>query len=215
MKCMIYECKEHGRIEKYGILVKRKGKIFPAKCPQCNVIAIVKFIYVCKIHGELTDDKLKPIKDKNPICRLCHRIGANNRRNNNRDEFNGRMAIDRINNPEKWNKEYKRQYKKLRENHGTDLSLMKVCQERGITVEKYYQLLDEQDNKCAICLQEETCKDSKNDRIRRLSIDHCHITKKARGLLCQGCNVAIGRFKDDINLMERAIEYVKKHYHTE
>ena len=209
---MIYECATHGRIEKYGILIKRKGEIFPAKCPDCNEIAAHRFIIVCKVHGELSENDLKPLKGKNPICRLCHRKGASKKRNDNREEFNARMAADRLANPQKWDAEYKRQYRKLRENHGPELSLMKVCYERGITVEKYYQMLEEQDNRCAICLQEETCKDSKHDRIRRLSIDHCHITKKARGLLCQGCNVAIGRFKDDIELMERAINYVKKHY---
>ena len=39
-------------------------------------------------------------------------------------------------------------------------------------------------------------------------LDHCHYTDKFRGWLCHLCNRALGCFKDDVNMLQRAIEYL-------
>lgn len=52
---------------------------------------------------------------------------------------------------------------------------------------------------CAIC-----------NSTDRLSIDHCHETGEVRGLLCGKCNSGIGLFKDKIDLLEAAIQYLKQ-----
>ncbi len=44
-----------------------------------------------------------------------------------------------------------------------------------------------------------------------LHVDHCHATGKIRGLLCYNCNDGLGRFKDDIEVLEKAIDYLKSH----
>jgi hypothetical protein len=41
-------------------------------------------------------------------------------------------------------------------------------------------------------------------------LDHCHFTDAFRGYICNSCNLGIGRFNDDIELLERAITYLKK-----
>ena len=41
-----------------------------------------------------------------------------------------------------------------------------------------------------------------------LHIDHCHETNKVRGLLCHGCNTGLGAFKEDLNLLIKAKEYL-------
>lgn len=46
---------------------------------------------------------------------------------------------------------------------------------------------------------------------RRLSSDHCHKTGNRRGLLCNPCNVGLGCFKDNIDLMKAAIEYIERY----
>jgi hypothetical protein len=45
----------------------------------------------------------------------------------------------------------------------------------------------------------------------RLHIDHCHETGKRRGLLCQHHNSMIGYAGDNISLLQKGIEYIKKH----
>lgn len=64
--------------------------------------------------------------------------------------------------------------------------------------------------KCPICLKQKDeligvgGKKAKNC----WAVDHNHATKKFRGYLCHNCNRAIGTFKDDIERLWRAIEYL-------
>lgn len=45
----------------------------------------------------------------------------------------------------------------------------------------------------------------------KVVLDHNHITGKPRAWICDSCNTGLGRFKDDIQTMEDAIEYLKKY----
>lgn len=40
-------------------------------------------------------------------------------------------------------------------------------------------------------------------------LDHCHFTDCFRGYICNSCNLGIGRFNDDVEILERAICYLK------
>lgn len=42
-----------------------------------------------------------------------------------------------------------------------------------------------------------------------VDLDHNHRTGEIRGWICDSCNTGIGRFKDDIQLLKRAIKYVE------
>jgi len=44
-----------------------------------------------------------------------------------------------------------------------------------------------------------------------LVIDHDHRTGNAREWICDSCNTGLGRFKDNVGLMQEAIKYLKKH----
>ena len=72
----------------------------------------------------------------------------------------------------------------------------------GITREDYVLLLESQNNKCKICQLEFVTEGD-------IRIDHNHDTNQVRGLLCHSCNVALGHMKDDIQLLEKAINYLK------
>jgi hypothetical protein len=46
-------------------------------------------------------------------------------------------------------------------------------------------------------------------------IDHDHKTGNANEWICDSCNTGLGRFKDDIKLLEDIIEYLKSHQNQE
>ena len=87
--------------------------------------------------------------------------------------------------------------------------VMRLANRYGMTVERYYEMLDEQSNTCAICRQPP----SENER---LHVDHDHACcagKKScgrcvRGLLCAHCNNGIGRFTDEPALLRAAATYL-------
>ena len=43
---------------------------------------------------------------------------------------------------------------------------------------------------------------------KNLSVDHCHDTGKIRGLLCSGCNAALGLLKEDLGTFRKAMQYL-------
>ena len=76
----------------------------------------------------------------------------------------------------------------------------------GLTVQQYERLFTNQNGLCAICKQPECT--VRNGKIKKLAVDHDHVTGKVRGLLCSHCNTAIGLFKDDIATMSLAVAYL-------
>lgn len=76
-------------------------------------------------------------------------------------------------------------------------------------LEKFNSLLQSQNNVCAICSNSETLCQS-GDIPRSLAVDHCHMTKIVRGILCDSCNKGLGAFKDDPILLNKAVAYLVK-----
>ena len=71
----------------------------------------------------------------------------------------------------------------------------------GMSAEDLSLLVLKQENTCAIC--HDTFDSTPN-------IDHIHGTKIVRGLLCRGCNVGLGMFKENPQTLEAAIKYLKE-----
>jgi hypothetical protein len=44
-----------------------------------------------------------------------------------------------------------------------------------------------------------------------LSVDHCHKSGRVRGLLCHGCNFAVGFCNDDPTLLRTLADYLERH----
>ncbi len=76
----------------------------------------------------------------------------------------------------------------------------------GLTDKQYKLLLISQNFSCAICGTHQS------KLSRALDVDHCHTTGKIRGLLCTHCNVGLGHFKDSVDLLAKASEYLTKNY---
>ena len=68
----------------------------------------------------------------------------------------------------------------------------------GITLNKLKEEKKRQKYLCAIC-----------GRKKKLMVDHCHVNKQFRGLLCHNCNCGLGQFKDNPALLEAAIAYLQ------
>jgi hypothetical protein len=75
-----------------------------------------------------------------------------------------------------------------------------------ITLEVYDNILESQGGGCAIC--------GMKPKERRLHIDPNHSTNLIRGILCGKCNKAIGLLNENLNLFDRAKEYIKNNNET-
>lgn len=94
-----------------------------------------------------------------------------------------------------------------KENHETYKNSQLKC-DYGITLEDYRVLEENQGFICAVC------KEPKKENKKYFHVDHNHTTGKVRGLLCSGCNTALGSLKENTTIMRNLIEYVE-HYEME
>ncbi len=86
----------------------------------------------------------------------------------------------------------------LRSKYGQDFGLREL-----------QTMAEKQNHCCAICGKPE--KEMRNGAVKHLAVDHDHKTGKVRELLCTACNKGLGHFDDDIDLMIKAIAYLRKH----
>lgn len=79
----------------------------------------------------------------------------------------------------------------------------------GITEGAYQSMLRGQGGLCAICQGPETVYDPRMDTLRKLAVDHDHVTGAIRGLLCGRCNQLLGYAKDSHDLLLAAALYTE------
>lgn len=70
----------------------------------------------------------------------------------------------------------------------------------GITISEHDALFASQDKCCAIC---------KTASARNWDTDHCHTSGQVRGILCHQCNLMLGAARDNPDVLEAGIEYLK------
>jgi len=82
-----------------------------------------------------------------------------------------------------------------------------ISNQNTVALKKYRVPLAEIANKkkeqkdcCAIC-----------GRLKRLQVDHNHLTGKVRGLLCGSCNRGIGLLGDSLDVLRAGVAYLEKH----
>jgi len=75
----------------------------------------------------------------------------------------------------------------------------------GISYEEFLDLLASQRGCCAICGTDQP--GGKHDW---WSVDHDHTLGDVRGVLCTGCNVGLGAFRDSTQTMRSAIAYLDR-----
>lgn len=78
----------------------------------------------------------------------------------------------------------------------------------NISYEEFLERASSQNNKCALCSVELSF-----DKIQdnKAVMDHCHTTGNKRGVLCYSCNLGLGKFKDNIQALQNAVDYLKEY----
>jgi hypothetical protein len=79
----------------------------------------------------------------------------------------------------------------------------------GISLSDYEKILKSQDGKCAICQTQKPT--GHGAKYGRFSVDHDHSTGEVRGLLCSNCNIGLGAFRDNVDVIKNAIFYIDRH----
>jgi len=121
---------------------------------------------------------------KSSTCKECSKKRTSLWQKNNPERHRANVTRYQRANPEKM-QDYNRKY------------------EFGIPLGEYDRMLVEQNGVCAICRQPLM-------HSRPLDVDHCHITRQIRGLLCWSCNRGLGFFKDNPTYLHNALSYLSK-----
>lgn len=79
----------------------------------------------------------------------------------------------------------------------------------GMAPEDWDRMFAEQNGCCAICGRHE------DDSVGRLHVDHCHDTGRIRALLCQACNVTLGKMRESPELLRAAADYLERHQESD
>lgn len=112
------------------------------------------------------------------------------------------------------NKCYKQRQKRYQqERQANPVALRKqkeyrIIREYGVSIDQYDYNMSTSDC-CQICGFVEEPSDNRNYK-RKLVYDHCHVTMKFRGVLCDSCNTALGKLGDNIAGLKKAIDYLNK-----
>lgn len=182
---------------------------------------------ICAIHGEMNLENAYACKNPNGTIRLrckeCCQIRRvayyNDNRTEatrkssewkraNRERVNAQVREDRKNNPEKY-KNWQLGRHSRDPNLKAKLITYNIVHRASISREDYYEMFAKQNNLCAICNQPETR--VFKGKLMRLCLDHNHDTGAVRQLLCHACNTGLGKFKESIDILQSAIDYLNKH----
>ena len=158
------------------------------KCRECSTILTPNVNWYAK-----------GADNKNFICNNCRKIYYNK----NKARINAQSKAWRLRNKEK----VKLAQKKARVKNADYYKNYNLQIKYGITLEDFYKILAVQNYSCAICGTH-----SPGGRNNTFHVDHDHDTGEVRGLLCHHCNTALGKFKDDPEILKSAILYLEKKY---
>lgn len=70
----------------------------------------------------------------------------------------------------------------------------------GISLNQWREIFQLQDGRCAICQDVD---------VSRWVVDHRHSDGKVRGILCSGCNTAIGHIRERPEALRNAAAYLE------
>lgn len=147
-----------------------------------------KFCYTCRKRKDVSQFyRDKRAKDGlQGYCKLCCK-----------NTMKARYAAD----PDKF-KAGQRRWLKENPEKAAVVRMRAQAKRLGVTVEAIQAVNAACTTKCMICRK------PWKPGTRKLDVDHCHNTKRVRGVLCGNCNTGLGKFKDDPALLQAAIDYL-------
>lgn len=96
--------------------------------------------------------------------------------------------------------EKRRQYhRRWYANNRAKVSFYTRKRKYGVGTDQFNKMFQDQKGLCAIC----------NKPLINPHIDHDHVTKRSRGLLCPNCNWILGYAHDNPEILESAIKYLR------
>lgn len=101
-------------------------------------------------------------------------------------------------------KKYNAYQRRWREENKDKWKKSQMRSKYGLSEEKYNEIMSVTD--CPICNIEFNA----NIARQKMNIDHCHETGVVRGAICHQCNLALGWFKHDTQMLKNAIKWLKK-----
>ena len=217
---IVKTCKKHGELNIDQVVKEKNDKYilgFYYRCRECrypkNHWEKENIQKTCDKHGKLDKENIR-IKNRLLICRLCQHEERRLHKENNRQRLNEQTRKYYHQDLDKSRQRSKDQYRKFR----TRAMETHIRTTYGLQADEYWKMVEEQKNLCKICNRPETRKWTKKSDLAqeacRLTIDHDHKTGIVRGLLCHGCNTGLGKFKDDPELLLKAIDYLRLHHNA-
>lgn len=79
----------------------------------------------------------------------------------------------------------------------------------GLSLERYEEMLAEQNGVCAICKLPELS--IRRGTYKSLDVDHNHATDAIRGLLCSACNSSLGLLREDPIRIQAMLAYIERY----
>lgn len=184
--------------------------LFPKICPQCNVPFVAsasqKDAIYCSKPCYFTKKATRVYTDDGrKICSTCKepktlgKFYPDPRGKYRPDKttarckkccnhINGNLAKSRVGDPA-----FQRQRK---------ATMLK--REYGLLMTEYENMLELQNQRCAIC------RELFDGKARKPVVDHCHKTGDVRGLLCLICNTGLGMFRDHAQNLVNAATYLDR-----
>lgn len=163
----------------------------------------------CKNGHEFTEDNTSRDKRGVRLCKACRAINTANYRARNPVDKKGHRNLAKTHCPQGHEYTVENTYVSRNKRHCKACAATRHTEIRfkkyGVTKSWYEATLLAQNNCCDICGKEFTASPH---------IDHNHTTGQARGLLCYSCNSAIGRFQENPEILQKAIDYLAKFSQT-
>lgn len=132
-------------------------------------------------------------------CKLCEREMAKDWYERNKEKATAKVK--------KWREQNTEAVKRYRADNRQKNHRQEISRKYGVDLEWFDKQIAKQSNSCFCCKRKFEWTDKQNTP----HVDHCHKSKKVRGILCNRCNTVLGLCFDNKELFKNLIGYLECH----